>query len=60
MHLGRSYLVRALDEHAGRALVEPFDGDWYTQPRSETDTEILALADCREVTGGACPSAMWR
>ena len=51
MHLGRSYLVGSLDEHVGRALVEPFDGDWYTQPRSETDTEILALAERREVPG---------
>ena len=27
-----------------RALVEPFDGDWYTQPKSETDTEIERAA----------------
>ena len=27
-----------LDLDARRALVEPFDGDWYTQPKKETDT----------------------
>ena len=31
-----------------RALVEPFDGDWYTQPKRETDTEIERLLDRRE------------
>ena len=38
LHLGRSYEVRELDLDARRALVEPFDGDWYTQPKKETDT----------------------
>jgi DEAD/DEAH box helicase domain-containing protein len=36
---------------ARRALVEPFDGDWYTQPKSETDTEIVRLLDRRETLG---------
>ena len=38
LHLGRSYAVRELDLDARRALVEPFDGNWYTQPKKETDT----------------------
>ncbi|HUA11567.1 MAG TPA: DEAD/DEAH box helicase [Solirubrobacteraceae bacterium] len=49
MHLGRPYLVRELDLGRDRALVEPFDGDWYTQPRQEADTEILALLERREI-----------
>ena len=40
LHLGRQYLVRELDLHAMRALVEPFDGDWYTQAKKETETSI--------------------
>jgi DEAD/DEAH box helicase domain-containing protein len=51
MHLGRSYEVRALDLHHRRALVAPFDGDWYTQPKRETDTAIERLLDRREVHG---------
>src|SRR5204863_2704015 len=40
LHLGRQYLVRELDLAARRALVEPFNGDWYTQARKETETSI--------------------
>jgi DEAD/DEAH box helicase domain-containing protein len=40
LHLGRQYLVRELDLHARRALVEPFNGDWYTQAKKETETSI--------------------
>jgi DEAD/DEAH box helicase domain-containing protein len=41
LHLGESFLVRELDETTLRALVEPFRGDWYTQPRRETETGVL-------------------
>ena len=51
MHLGRSYEVRELDLERRRALVAPFDGDWYTQPKRETDTEIVRLLDRRETLG---------
>jgi DEAD/DEAH box helicase domain-containing protein len=51
MHLGRSYEVRELDIERRRALVGPFDGDWYTQPKSDTDTEIVRLLDRRETLG---------
>ncbi|HEX3518059.1 MAG TPA: DEAD/DEAH box helicase [Solirubrobacteraceae bacterium] len=51
MHLGRSYEVRELDLERRRALVAPFDGDWYTQPKSVTDTEIVRLLDRRETLG---------
>jgi DEAD/DEAH box helicase domain-containing protein len=51
MHMGRSYEVRALDLDHRRAFVEPFRGDWYTQPKRETDTEIVRLLDRREALG---------
>jgi DEAD/DEAH box helicase domain-containing protein len=51
MHLGRSYEVHALDIEGRRALVEPFDGDWYTQPKRETETVIERLLDRREALG---------
>jgi DEAD/DEAH box helicase domain-containing protein len=51
LHLGRSFHVRELDLETRRALVEPFDGDWYTQPKRETDTLIERLLDRREALG---------
>jgi DEAD/DEAH box helicase domain-containing protein len=51
LHLGRSYEVRELDLEHRRALVAPFDGDWYTQPKRETDTNIERLLDRRETLG---------
>jgi DEAD/DEAH box helicase domain-containing protein len=51
MHLGRSYEVRELDLERRRALVTPFEGDWYTQAKRETDTEIVRLLDRREALG---------
>ena len=48
---GRSYEVRELDLEHRRALVAPFDGDWYTQPKRETDTNIERLLDRREALG---------
>jgi DEAD/DEAH box helicase domain-containing protein len=40
LHLGRQYVVRELDLVTRRAVVEPFDGDWYTQAKKETETSI--------------------
>jgi DEAD/DEAH box helicase domain-containing protein len=51
LHQGRSYEVRELDLENRRALVAPFDGDWYTQPKRETDTNIERLLDRREALG---------
>jgi DEAD/DEAH box helicase domain-containing protein len=51
LHLGRSYEVRELDLQRRRALVAPFDGDWYTQPKRETDTTIERLLDRRDALG---------
>jgi DEAD/DEAH box helicase domain-containing protein len=51
LHQGRSYEVRELDLEDRRALVAPFNGDWYTQPKRETDTTIERLLDRRETLG---------
>jgi DEAD/DEAH box helicase domain-containing protein len=40
LHLGEQYLVEKLDLDARHALVQPFSGDWYTQAKKETMTEI--------------------
>ncbi|HEY3960347.1 MAG TPA: DEAD/DEAH box helicase [Solirubrobacteraceae bacterium] len=48
LHLGRAYEVRELDLERRRALVAPFSGDWYTQPKRATDTAIVRLLDRRE------------
>ncbi len=51
LHLGRSYEVQELDLERRRALVAPFDADWYTQPKRQTDTTIESVLDRREVLG---------
>jgi DEAD/DEAH box helicase domain-containing protein len=51
LHMGRSYEVRELDLDRRRALVAPFEGDWYTQPKRQTDTEIVRLLDRRQTLG---------
>jgi DEAD/DEAH box helicase domain-containing protein len=40
LHLGESYRVRELDLEAGEAHVEPFRGNYYTQTKRETTTDI--------------------
>ena len=51
LHQARSYVVSALEIESRRALVEPFTGDFYTQPKKETMTEIEALLDRRDTCG---------
>ncbi len=51
LHLGRSYHVLALDLPAHRVLLEPFEGDYYTQARRETATYIERLLEQREALG---------
>jgi DEAD/DEAH box helicase domain-containing protein len=51
MHQGRSYEVRELDIERRRALVAEFDGDFYTQPKRETDTTIERVLDSRGTMG---------
>jgi DEAD/DEAH box helicase domain-containing protein len=45
LHLGRSYLVLDLDLDARRALLEPFDGDYFTQTKRESMTFITRLRE---------------
>ncbi|HEV7133158.1 MAG TPA: DEAD/DEAH box helicase [Gaiellaceae bacterium] len=40
LHMGEQWLVRELDHAARHAVVEPFAGDWYTQAKKETSTDI--------------------
>jgi DEAD/DEAH box helicase domain-containing protein len=40
LHLGEQWLVRELDLTARHAIVEPFGGDWYTQAKKETSTDV--------------------
>ena len=51
LHFGRSYEVRELDVDGRRAIVEPFDGDWYTQPKKETEVFIEEVAERRMIGG---------
>jgi DEAD/DEAH box helicase domain-containing protein len=51
LHLGRSYEVRELDVEGRRAIVEAFEGDWYTQPKKETMVFIEDVAEHRELAG---------
>ncbi|HYH59960.1 MAG TPA: DEAD/DEAH box helicase [Thermoleophilaceae bacterium] len=51
LHLGQSFEVEELDLHSSRALVRPFSGDWYTQPKKETDTYIEEVLDRRSAYG---------
>src|SRR5215213_3394676 len=51
LHGGRSYEVAGLDLQNRRALVRAFDGNWYTQPKKETDTYIERLIERRSTLG---------
>jgi DEAD/DEAH box helicase domain-containing protein len=51
LHMGRSYEVRDLDLRQRQALVAPFERDWYTQPKRETQTAIERLLDRRQTLG---------
>lgn len=44
LHQGETLLVAELDLDKGIARLLPHIGDYYTQPRSETDVEVLASA----------------
>ncbi len=51
LHLGASYEVRELDVEGRRVIVERFDGDWYTQPKKETETFIETTHEARTTCG---------
>ena len=60
LHLGRSYEVRELDIEGRRAIVEPFDGDWYTQPKKETMVFIEEIGERAPAWRGPSPDASSR
>jgi DEAD/DEAH box helicase domain-containing protein len=51
LHMGAAYEVEDLDLAGRRALVRPFDGDWYTQPKKESETWIEQVREGRECCG---------
>jgi DEAD/DEAH box helicase domain-containing protein len=51
LHMGAAYEVEDLDLANRRALVRPFDGDWYTQPKKESETWIEQVRESRECCG---------
>jgi DEAD/DEAH box helicase domain-containing protein len=51
LHLGESYEVEELDIDHRRALVRPAVGDYYTQPKIETETFIEEKRDTRTALG---------
>ena len=57
LHRGESYLVAELDETTLRAVVEPFRGDWYTQPKKETETTVLGPLRERAPRAGSTSSS---
>jgi len=52
LHQGVAYQVERLDLGDRVALVRPYTGDEYTQPRSDTDIAVLQVAE--EVAWGRC------
>lgn len=52
MHLGRQFEVEELDLAAHTVVAKPFEGDWYTQAKYETDTYIERVLETREIGGG--------
>ncbi|HVS28168.1 MAG TPA: DEAD/DEAH box helicase [Solirubrobacteraceae bacterium] len=51
LHMGRSFEVTELDVDSGHVRLRPFSGNFYTQPKRDTATEIERLLDRRETLG---------
>jgi DEAD/DEAH box helicase domain-containing protein len=51
LHLGRSYRVLELDLRSRRALLEPFNGNYFTQAKRESMTYIERLHERRDTHG---------
>ena len=51
LHMGSAYEVDDLDLAGARAVVRPFDGDWYTQPKRESETWIESVREQRDCCG---------
>src|ERR687894_1218463 len=51
LHMGAAFEVEELDLAQHRAIVRPFDGDWYTQPKKESETWIEQVREQRHACG---------
>jgi DEAD/DEAH box helicase domain-containing protein len=51
LHGGRQFEVSAFQYADRRALVRPFDGNWYTQAKRQTDTHIERVLEQRDALG---------
>ena len=51
LHLGRSYEVAELDIGSRRAIVKPFEGDYYTQVKKETEVYVEGIETQRHALG---------
>jgi DEAD/DEAH box helicase domain-containing protein len=51
LHLGRSYEVAELDIGSRRAMVKPFEGDYYTQVKKETEVYVEGIETQRRALG---------
>jgi DEAD/DEAH box helicase domain-containing protein len=51
LHMGAAYEVEQLELHQRRALVRPFEGDWYTQAKKDSETWIEQVRERREACG---------
>ena len=51
LHMGSAYEVEDLDLARRRAVVHQFQGDWYTQPKKESETYIEQVRERRETCG---------
>jgi DEAD/DEAH box helicase domain-containing protein len=55
LHMGSAFEVEELDLRGRHAIVRSFSGDWYTQPKKESETFIERVHERRE-TGGVALS----
>jgi DEAD/DEAH box helicase domain-containing protein len=51
LHLGSSYEVAELDLRSRRAMVKPFEGDYYTQVKKETEVYVEEVRTTRQALG---------
>ena len=58
LHQGRTWRIRTLDLPQHMAVADPYDGDEYTQPRSDTDIVVLEVRE--SVAWGRCKMHLGR
>jgi DEAD/DEAH box helicase domain-containing protein len=55
LHQGQKYEVQGLDLESGYAVVEPFAGNWWTEPKREIEVLFDRLLERREVQTAGGP-----